>query len=109
MMGDVNNVVCLHKHIFSQRYFRLWSVSLDGGNSTVLDMWGYTVYQISKIAVLHEDCGNSGMNSNRIPYSAWKTSGMYVDCQDNMLNIYFVLSFIMLTMDIMRIVCGSFF
>ena len=73
-------------------YFRLFSVPLDGGNSTVLDIWGYSVfpiYHIAYIAVLHEECEKSGMNSIEMPYSARKTSvctsSVYITCYTIML------------------------
>ena len=40
--------------------FRLYSVSLYGGNTTVLDIGKYAGHAINSIAVLHEECGNTG-------------------------------------------------
>ena len=42
-------------------FFRLCSVSLDGRNPTVLDIGKYTDENIRNIAVLHEECGETGM------------------------------------------------
>ena len=70
-------------------YFRLFSVPLDGGNSTVLDIWVYSGIPIYEIAVLHEECEKSGMNSIEIPSSARKTSvctsSVYITCYTIML------------------------
>ena len=41
--------------------FSLCSVSMDGGNPTVLDIGKYTDQPIRTIAVLHEECGKNGM------------------------------------------------
>ena len=40
--------------------FRLYSVSLYGGNATVLDIGKYAGQTIFSIAVLNEECGNTG-------------------------------------------------
>ena len=41
--------------------FSLCSVSLDGGNPTVLQGGHYTEYPIKSIEVLDEECGKTGM------------------------------------------------
>ena len=45
--------------------FSVCSVSLDGGNHTVLDLGEYTDTVIWSIAVLHEECGKTGMIEKR--------------------------------------------
>ena len=50
--------------------FRLLSVSLGGGDSTVLAIWNYTANYPPHMAVLHEECGKSGIKSKGIPLSA---------------------------------------
>ena len=55
-------------------YFRLCSVSLGGGNHTVLDIGNYTDNYITSIEVLHEEFGKSGIPSKGIPFSEWITS-----------------------------------
>ena len=57
--SSLNNMIDL----FS---FSLCSVSLDGGNPTVLDIWENTDNGIEMIAVLHEECGKSGIFNFRM-------------------------------------------
>ena len=65
--SSLNNMIDL----FS---FSLCSVSLDGGNPTVLDIWENTDNDIPSIAVLHEECGKSGIKRKWIPFSEWISS-----------------------------------
>ena len=48
--------------------FSVGSVSLYGGNSTIIDIAGVTTENVIGIKVLHEKCGKSGMQSNVISY-----------------------------------------
>ncbi len=103
-MPDVHAIIC-PLHLF---YFRLWSVSLDGGNPTVLDTWGYDYSTIIDIAVLHEECGKSGKNSNENPSSARKTSVCTSIVYE--LRNYVMLSFTTLTVNALSHTCkGSFY
>ena len=54
-------------------FFSLCSVSMDGGDPTVLGTWENTDDYIKTIAVLHEKCGKSGIKSKWIPFSDWIT------------------------------------
>ena len=47
---------------------------MDGGNPTDLGTWENTNDYIITIAVLHEECGKSGIKSKRIPFSECITS-----------------------------------
>ena len=53
----------VHTNMIDLFTFSLCSVSLDGGNPTVLDIGKYTDHYIKSIAVLHEECGKSGIKS----------------------------------------------
>ena len=55
-------------------FFSLCSVSMDGGESTVLGTWENPYDYITSIAVMHEECGKSGIESKGIPFSDWITS-----------------------------------
>ena len=78
--SSLNNMIDL----FS---FSLCSVSLDGGHPTFLDIWENTYNDIEMIAVLHEECGKSGIFNFQMDHFgecvSWASSHLhYVHAHD---------------------------